>query len=158
MIKLCVIFHISQIICYSDVVALIIIIDIGLHLKQINNSLKFIFFADGQLGDNGILAKSRPDLLHSAVEISSHDIHLINECHTGNIVSVSLTPYVFRLGLYTALCTENAHCAVQYTKGTLYLHSKVNVSGCINDIDTMLKSIRHGFGFFFQGPMAGRSR
>ena len=138
MIQCCFISHISKIIGNGDIITLLIIVDIGLHFKQVNDSLEFIFLTDRQLNTDSILAKSVTDLINCCIEVCTQDVHLIDESHTRYIVGVSLTPYVFRLRLYTTLCTEHAYCAVQYTKGTLYFYSKVNVSGGINDIDTML--------------------
>ena len=40
------------------------------------------------------------------------EIHLVDECHSWYVVSVSLTPYIFGLRFYTTLCTENANSAV----------------------------------------------
>ena len=153
-----IVLHVAQVIGHGDVIALVVIVDIGFHLEQIDDPLEFVLFADGQLDDDGILAKSRLDLLYGSVEVRAQNVHLVDERHTGHIVSVSLPPYVFGLGLNAAFCAENADCAVQHTKGTLHLHGEVNVSGSINDIDTMLQGIRHRLGFLLQCPMAGRSR
>ena len=80
------------------------------------------------------------DLVYAAVEVCTQDIHLVDECHTRYVVGISLTPYVLGLRLNTALCTENADSAVQYTQGTLNLNSEVNVAWSINDVDTVLQS------------------
>ena len=63
----------------------------------------------------GIFTKTVLDLIYSAVEVCTKDIHLIDECHTWYIVGISLTPYVLRLWLYTALSTEYTNCTVKYT-------------------------------------------
>ena len=98
------------------------------------------------------------NLLNSIVEVCTHDIHLVDECHTGNVVGISLTPYVLRLRLYTTLCTEHADSAVQYTQGTLNLYGEVNVARSVDDVDTMLqmRPVRV-CTLACMGPVTGRS-
>ena len=72
---------------------------------------------------------------------------------TWYIVGISLTPNVLRLWLNTTLCTEYADSAIQYTKGTLNLNSKVYVAWGINDVDTMLQSAWLRFAVLFQCPV-----
>ncbi len=86
--------HISQVIGDSDILTLVIIVDVGFHLEQINDSLKFIFLSNGKLNADGILTKSCFNHFYRIVEISTQDVHLVDERHTGYIVGVSLTPYV----------------------------------------------------------------
>ena len=112
--------------------------------------MKFIFFTDWQLQADCIFAQSCSDLINSVVEVCTHDIHLVDECHTGYIVGISLTPYVLRLRLYTTLCTEHADSAVQYTQRTLNLYGKVNVARGIDDVDTMLQSTWFRFALFLR--------
>ena len=132
------ILHISKVVGNGDIIALLIIVDISFHLKQVNDALELIFLADRQLDYNGILAQSGLNLLYSSIEVCTKNVHLVDECHTRYIVSVSLTPYVLRLRLNATLCAENADSAIQYTKGTLNFYGEVYVSGGINDVDTML--------------------
>ena len=93
-IQLCVVLHIIRNICNGNVIALIIIVDIRFHLEQVNDSLEIIFLADRKLQNDRILSKSCPDLLNSAVEVCTQDVHLVDERHTRYIVGISLTPYV----------------------------------------------------------------
>ena len=76
-------------------------------------------------------------MLNNIVEISAHDVHLVDISHSGNMVVVSLTPNSFGLRLNTALCTENSNRTVQNSQRTLNFNSKVNVSGGIDNVDTM---------------------
>ena len=93
-IKLSIIFHIFRNISDCDIISLIIIVDVGFHFHQINDSLEIIFFTDWQLKNDCIFTKSCSDLIYSIVEISTKNIHLVDECHSWNVVCVSLTPYV----------------------------------------------------------------
>ena len=97
-----------------------------------------VFLSDRKLAYNSVLAELCPDLIHRVEEVRSHYVHLVYESHTGNIVLVCLTPYVFGLGLNTALRVEHAYRAVQNSKRPLNLHREIHVSGGIDDIDPVL--------------------
>ena len=138
MIALGLILHVVGDICDRDILSFLVIVDVSLHLEEIHNTFEVVLFSDGKLTDNSVLAELRPDLIHRVEEVRSHYVHLVYESHTGNVVFVCLTPYVFRLGLNTALCVENAYCAVKYTERPLNLHREIHVSGGIDDIDPVL--------------------
>ena len=69
MIKLSLILHVVRDLHDADVVALLIVVDVGSHLEQVDDSLELIFLADGELQADGILAKSGADLIYSVVEV-----------------------------------------------------------------------------------------
>ena len=69
MVKLCIVLHILRNICYGNVIALIIVVDVSLHLKQVDDSLEIVFLTDRQLQTDSIFAKSGLDLLYGIVEI-----------------------------------------------------------------------------------------
>ena len=94
-VKFCVILHVFRNIYNGDVLALLIIVDVGFHLHQVDDSLEIIFLADWQLKADRILSKSCLNLFYSIVEICTQNVHLVDECHSWYIVCVSLTPYVF---------------------------------------------------------------
>ena len=95
MILLCLIFHVIRDIGDRNVLTLCIIIDVGLHLKQIDNALEVILFTDRKLRYNCILSELCADLLHSIEEIRTEDVHFVDKRHTGNTVSIRLSPDVF---------------------------------------------------------------
>ena len=107
---------------------------------------------------NSVFTKTSLDLLYCTVEVCTKDIHLVDECHTWYIVSVGLTPYVFRLRFNTTLSTENADSTVKYTKRTLNFYCEVNVTWGINDVDTMFQSTWLRFAVLFQSPVTCCSR
>ena len=156
-IQFCFILHIFRNLANGDILTFIIIINISIHLEQVDDSLKFILLADRQLQTDGILAQSGTDLIYCAVEVCTQDIHLVDECHTRYVVRISLTPYVLRLRLNSTLCTEDTNCSVQYTQGTLNLYSEVYVAWCVDDVDTMLQRACLRLGMIFQSPMASGS-
>ncbi len=156
-VQLCIFLHVPQILGDSNIVSLVVVVDISLHLEQVDDTFELVFFSDGQLQHDGVLAKPRSDLLYRAVKVRSQNVHLVDESHTGHVVGVCLTPDVFRLGLNASLCAEDAYSAIQHAKRTLHLHGEIHVAGSVDNIDTMLRRIGHGLRLFFQCPMAGRS-
>ena len=139
----------------TDFIALIIFIDVGFHFKQVDDTFKVIFLTDRYLNADRILTQAVLDLLHAAIEIGADHIHLIDECHTRNIVLICLSPDIFRLRLNTTLCSKNTYRSVKDTQGTFNFNREVYMAWRINDIDTVLKSAGHRFCFFFQSPVAG---
>ena len=156
-VKFSLILHIVGNFHDRNILAFFIVINISFHLKQIDDSFEFIFFADRKLDADSIFSKSCLDLLYRTVKIRAQNVHLIDECHSRYVVSVRLTPYVFRLRLYSTLCTKDAYCAVKYTEWTLNFHRKVNVSRRINNIDTVFQCTRLRFAFFLFRPVTCRS-
>src|SRR5690606_8926010 len=74
-------------------------------------------------------------------EVRACAVHFVNERQTGHTVFVGLTPYGFRLRLYTTHSAVNHAGAVEHTHGALYFNGEVNVSGSIDDVDAMLGTI-----------------
>ena len=73
----------------------------------------------------------------NAVEISAHNVHLVDIRHTRNLVFLSLTPNGLRLRLNAALCAENRYGTIENTQGTLNLNGEVNVTRGVDDVDTV---------------------
>ena len=89
-----IIFHIFRNIGDGNIVALIVIIDIGFHFKQVDNALEIIFFSDRELKNNGILTQSCLNLIYCAVEIRTQNVHLIDKRYSRYIVRIGLAPYI----------------------------------------------------------------
>ena len=139
-----------------DVVALVIIVDIGLHLHQVDNSLEVFLLANRQLQANGIFTKPGLNLFHRVVEIGSQNVHLVDERHSRHVVRVRLTPYVLRLRLDPALRAKYADGTVQNAQRTLNFHGEVNVPWRVNDVDTMFQGIFLWLRVVFQSPVTSR--
>ena len=129
--------HILRNVRFCDIFAEVVIVNESLHGHQINDALKFVFLANRQLNRNRIGIQTVFHHLYGIVKVSSHDVHLIDEGHPGNVVLVSLAPHIFRLWLHAAFGTEDTHRSVQNAQGALYLNGKINVSRRINDIDAV---------------------
>ena len=81
-----------------------------------------------------------------AVEIRTHDVHLIDISHARDMVFVRLAPHRFRLRLDAALGAEYGHRAVEHFQRALDLDGEVHVSGGVDDIDAVVLPITGGRG------------
>ena len=129
--------HIGGDVLHADILSKVIVVHIGLHLYQVDNTLKGILDADGQLDRNSVALQTVTHHTDYIIEIRTHDVHLIYKCHSRHMVFVSLAPYGFRLRLYAALGAKNGYRTVQHAQGTLYLYRKIYVSGGVDDIDAV---------------------
>ncbi len=109
----CLVHHISGDILASDVLAQIIVVDIRLHFEQVDDALEIVLSADRQLYRNGVALKSFVKHVQYVIEISTHDIHLIDVYHSWYLIVISLTPNGLSLRLNAALCTKNGNRAVE---------------------------------------------
>ena len=144
---------------HPDVLAQIVIVDVSLHLHQIDDTLKGILTADGQLEGNRVALQTVADHVQNVVEIGAHNVHLVDIDHSGDLVLVGLTPHSLGLRLNAALGAQNGNGAVQHTQGTLDLNGEVHVTGGINDVDAMAVFLRQrGIILIFGvAPIAGSS-
>ena len=138
-----------------DLVALLIGVQVGLHLKEVDDPPEIGLLSDRDLDHDRVLLQAVPDLGDRAVVIRAHDVHFINEGNTGNMVGVRLTPDVLGLRFYTAFRTEDADRAVQDSEGSLDLHGKVHMAGGVDDVDPVLQCAGHRLCFLLERPVTG---
>ena len=105
--------HILGNVLFSYVGTVIVVINLCLHCEKVDNALKGIFLTDRQLKRDSLALKSVLHHLYNVVKVSAHDVHLVDERHSRNAVSVSLAPNGLRLGLNTALSAENRYASVK---------------------------------------------
>ena len=122
----------------AHILAQLIVIDIGIHLHQVDDTLEGILLPDGELDGYGVGLQAVVYHVQHVIEIRAGDVHLVDVDHPGDMVVVSLTPNRFGLRLNTALSTHDGDRAVQHTQRTLHLHSEVHVARGVNDVDTSL--------------------
>ena len=115
-----------------------VFIEVSFHLHQVDDALEITFCTDRQSYSYGMAAQSVYDGFHGTEEVCTHDIHFVYENHTGYIIVVSLSPNCFCLRFNTALCVQYANSAIQYTQRTFYFNCEVNVSGCVDDVDSVV--------------------
>ena len=75
--------------------------------------------------------------IDNAIEVGSHNVHLVDIRHSRNIVFVRLSPYGFGLRFNAALCAKYANGTVENSERSLDFDSKIDVTGRVNDIDTV---------------------
>ena len=138
MVLLCQFLHILRDRLLADILAQIVIIDIGFHLDQVDDTLEGILRADRQLDRNGIALQTVLHHAHNIIEVCAHDVHFVDIRHTRNLVFVRLTPNRLGLGLHAALGAEHRHRAVQHAQRTLHFNGEVHVTGSVNDVDAVL--------------------
>ena len=156
-VELCIILQVVRNVGNLDIVALVVLIVVCLHLEEVDDALEGLLTADRDLHHDGVLAQTVMNGIYRMEEVGTDNVHLIDKCDSRNVVGISLTPYVLRLGLNTALCVKYADSAVQNTEGSLNLYGKVNVSGSIDDVDSVLQSTRNLLVELLVCPVAGGS-
>ena len=146
MVFLSLVHHVRGDVDLTDLRTLIVVIDKCFHRHQIDQSLEAVFLSDRKLERNSVRGKTVLHHVDGIIEIRAHDVHLVDESHTGNTELIRLTPYRFGLRLYAAFCVKDRNGSVQNTKRTLHLDGEINVSGSIDDIDTMSLPIARSSG------------
>ena len=122
----------------SYVETLVVIVDISLHFNKVNNSLEVCFSTYGELDRNCVTLQALLHHVDNIIEISSHNVHLIDIDHSRNLVLVRLSPDSFGLRLNAALCAKNGNRTVQNTQRTLNLNGEVHVTGSVDDVDSVV--------------------
>ena len=123
-------------VAHGEVLALArLVVDDALHLEQIDDALEVLFLADGKLDGRGIRLELRAHLLHDAVEVRAHAVHLVHERDARHVIAVSLAPHRLALRLDAAHGAEHAHGTVEDAQRAFDLHREVHVAGGVDDVD-----------------------
>jgi hypothetical protein len=106
---------------------------------QVDDAFEGILLADWELHSNGFGLKTIcRSFRRRAGSQRRYCIHLVDECDTGNMVVVSLTPNRFRLrSERRPLRTENGNGAVQYAQRAFNFNGEVYVPRSIDDVDAV---------------------
>src|SRR5207253_289645 len=75
---------------------------------------------------------------HAALVVGAWAVHLIYECNSRHPVLVGLAPYRFRLRFNATDGTKNGNGAIQHAQGAFNFGSEINVTGSINNVDTVI--------------------
>ena len=75
---------------------------------------------------------------HTALEVGSDSVHLVDEGHPGNPIAIRLSPDSLGLGLDSGHGIENGDGAVQNPQGTLHLGREVHMTRGIDDVDAVV--------------------
>ncbi len=123
---------------HAHILAQLIVIDISVHLHQVDDALEGLLFPDGQLDGHGVALEPVVDHVQHVIEIRAQHVHLVHIHHAGHMIVISLTPHGLGLRLHAALGAHHGDRAVQHTQRTLHLHSEVHVTRGVDDVDTRL--------------------
>ena len=137
MVLLCHFEHVRGDLLNAHVLAQIVVIDVGDHVDEVNDSPEGILFANGELDRDGVRIEPVLHHIHNTEKVCAHYVHLIDIGNAGNRVFRSLSPNGFRLRLNAALGAENSYGAVKHAQRALHLNGEVHVTGGINYIDAM---------------------
>ena len=122
----------------ADILTQLIVVNISIHLHQIDDTAEGILFSDGQLDGYSIGLQTIVHHVQHVEEVRAGDVHLVDVDHPGDMVVVSLTPHGLRLRLNAALGAHDGDRAVQHAQRTFHFHGKVHVARRVNDVDTRL--------------------
>ena len=132
------ILHIGGDFFLADILAQIIVVNISLHINQIDDPAEILFRTDGQLDGDGVAFQPVQHHVNDMIEVGAHNVHLIDIGHTGHLVFIGLTPHRLGLGLHAALGAKHRDRTVENTQRTLDLHGKVNVARGVDDVQTVI--------------------
>ena len=130
--------HVLGDLLHAHVLAELVVVDISVHLHQVDDALEGVFRADRQLDGDSVALETVVDHVQNVVEVRTHDIHLVDVDHAGDLVVIGLAPHRLRLGLNAALGAENGHRAVQNAQGALDLNGEVDVARGVDDVQAGL--------------------
>ena len=121
----------------AHILAKIVVVDVRLHLEQVDDAAEVRLGADRQLDRNSVAAQALVHHVDNVVEVRAHDVHLVDVDHAGNIVVVSLSPDRLGLRLHAALGTKDRHAAVEHAQAALDLNGEVDVARGVDDVDAV---------------------
>ena len=145
------ILHICGDLCLVVLLAVVRIVNFGVHFNEVDDAFEGIFLADGQFDGNGIGVEPVLHHLYGAFEVCAVDIHLVDVSYAGYLVLIRLAPYRFGLGFYAALGAERSHGAVENAQRTLDFYGEVDVTRRVDDVYSAFICL----GLARAGPVAG---
>ena len=127
--------HILGDLLHADILAQIVVVDIRLHLQQVDDAFEGLLFADGQLNGHRVGFQAIAHHVQHVIEIRAHDVHLVDVDHAGDVIFVGLMPDGLGLGLNAALGAQHRHGTVQHAQAALHLNGEVHVARGVDDVD-----------------------
>ena len=134
-VLVCQVHHVRGDGLHAHILAQIVIVDVRVHLDQVDDAFKGILAADGELDGHGIALQALLNHAEHVVEVGAHDVHLVDIDHPGDLVVIGLAPHSLRLGLHAALGAQHGDRAVQHAQGALHLHGEVHVARSVDDVN-----------------------
>src|SRR5665647_1336318 len=118
-----------------EVGAQLVLIDVRLHLDQVDDATKIGLVTDRDLQRHRVGPQAVDHHLEAAEEIGADAVHLVDEGNARDAVLVGLAPDGLRLRLYAAHRAEQRDSAVEDSQAALHFHGEVHVPGRVDDVD-----------------------
>src|SRR5579863_2977086 len=112
--------------------------DDRLLIYQIDKALKVGLAPNRNLNWHGDSPKAVSNHVHGAPEVGACAIHFIDKTDARNIILVRLPPDRLRLGFDSRDRIKDNHASVEDAQRALHLGGEVNVTGGVNDVDTVV--------------------
>ena len=94
--------------------------------------------ADGKLDDQRRRLELVAHLLHDALELGAHAVHLVDERDAWDAILVGLAPHSFRLRLDAADRAKHGDRAVEDAQAALHLNGEIDVARGVDDVDAVV--------------------
>lgn len=120
---------------HFDVDTTLTIVSDGPHLDKINDTLKLLFGADGDLDSSGRKLELIVDHLDGLEGVGAHTVHLVDEADAGNVVALHLTIDSNGLTLNTADGAKHHDGTIQNSHSSLDLNSEVDMAGRVDQVE-----------------------
>ena len=95
----------------THIVAHVVVVNLSVHVNEVNDTAEGIFLTDRQLDGHAVGVQTIMQHLDAAEEVSTHGIHLVD--------------------------VQNGHRTVQNTQRTLNLNSEVHVARSVDNVDAV---------------------
>ncbi|MND59654.1 hypothetical protein D3C80_508560 [compost metagenome] len=130
--------HVFRNVFFAIAGAVVIFIPIdGLHLHQVDLADEVLLGANRQLDRYRMVAQALVDLFDHLEEVSALAVHFVDIGHARHMVFVGLAPDRLRLRFHAIGAAEHHHGTVEYTQRALHLNGEVNVTGGVDDVETV---------------------
>ncbi len=116
----------------------------GTLFDQVDDSLKIDFAPDRDLNGDCFSMKTAFNHSDGTIKISADALHFIHKTDARNGVTIGLPPNGFRLRFNTLNRIEHDDTTVKYTKTAFYLGGKIDMSGCVDDVDLTVFPVTGG--------------
>jgi len=130
--------HVSRDVFIDHILAKIIVPVDCLHGEQIHHTPKCSFRPNGNLHGDGDSAQAVFNALDGVIVGRTHAIHFVHKTDPRHVVAVRLAPNGFALWLHPLDSIKNDHTTIQHPQASLDFSCKVNMTGCINDINAII--------------------
>mmetsp|Transcript_7328 Transcript_7328/g.11591 ORF Transcript_7328/g.11591 Transcript_7328/m.11591 type:complete len:647 (+) Transcript_7328:221-2161(+) len=110
----------------------------SLHSHKVNDSQEISFSTNRKLKNSWRGPKQIDDSVDAEVKVGSGTVHFVKETHARNLVLICLTPDSLSLGFNTCDTIEDSDGSIQNSKRSLHFQSKVDVTGGVNNVDSMV--------------------